>query len=198
MNRRRAVRRTFSSRLLASLGLIAALGCASNSAPFPVAYSEYREGEEFGAYQRFALLDGSPQAARQTQPLDHELHEFIQDALSRELTRRGYLLTTADDADFLVTFHCRTGDELTTKVIDHEWRLDGGDEMVAVSTTPRHIISTIKKGSIVIDFVTPLERRRTWRGVARGRISPEATGEELNGIVVRSVRATLAEFPPPP
>ena len=198
MRRHRATRGAPSTRLAILLALVAALGCSSSSARLPVAYSEYRKGEDFGAYERFASLKGSPEAARQTQPLEHELHELIQGALSRELTRRGYVLTTADDADFLVTFHCRTADELTTKVIDREWQLDDGDGVVSVPITPRRVISTIRKGSIVIDFVTPRERRRTWRGVARGRVSSEATGDELSGMVVRAVREILAEFPPPP
>jgi hypothetical protein len=91
--------------------------------------------------------------------------------------------------------HCKITEQLKADVIDRVWYRTG--EEGNSEEVPRRIeLSTFDEGSIVIDFANPSGARWVWRGVARGRISPDATPEQLEQIVDRSVRDILDEFPP--
>ncbi len=169
---------------------------ACTAGRLPVEYSEYRETENFDNYRYFAVLEAGSESQQRTQPEEHELHQLIQRALLEELGRQGYTLASRESPDFLVAFHCRTREELHTSFVDQAWYFEG-DDVIAKPITPRRVVSTIRRGSVVVDFLSP-DRRRTWRGVARGSISPDATRDDLERIVARSIREILAEFPPPP
>ena len=70
----------WSATRAAALAAVLVASCAT-SGSIPVAYSEYREGEDFRSYQRFAWLEGTSEARRSTQPAEHKLHERILAAL---------------------------------------------------------------------------------------------------------------------
>jgi hypothetical protein len=106
-----------------------------------------------------------------------------------------HVLSEAADADFLVTYHCEIAEGIKGEGIDKIWYDTGEGDWEDV--TPRVELSSFEQGSVVIDFATPAEHRRVWRGIARGRLSPEATPEQLDRIVEQSVSEILAELPPP-
>jgi hypothetical protein len=172
---------------------LAILGCAWPGS-IPVVLTEYWTDEDFASYRSYAWWpDGADH--QQTQPADHRLHDRIRSAIDRTLAQKGFARSGVSQADFLVTYHCKIAEQLKVEVIDKVWydAGEGGWEDV----TPRVELSTFEEGSIVIDFATPRKHKRVWRGIARGRLSPEATGDQLDRIVDRSVSEILAEFPPP-
>ncbi len=94
-----------------------------------------------------------------------------------------------------MTYYCRVAEQLKPVVIDRVLDDPGGDWEERV--TPRIELHSFEEGSIVVDFVNARTGMRTWRGFAQGVVSPNATPEELDEIVDRSVRQILGEFPPP-
>ena len=180
-----------AGRLLA-VGL-AAIGCSSPGS-IDLIQSEIRSGEDFSGYRRYAWMPAS-ETRSGTQPEDHRLHDVIHDAVEEVLRQRGFVAVPGAGADFLVTYHCKVKEELQVEVIDRVWYDDPeGGEWTGV---PRRIErSSFERGSIVIDLVSPRDGRRVWRGVARGRLSPDATPDQLRQIVDRSVREILDAFPP--
>lgn len=175
---------------------MAALGFACASAgSIPVVQSEYWKDENFAAYQRYAWLPSDAHRRAQTQAEEHRLHDLIREAINKRLAAQGFIRSQKRDADFLVTYHCKIAEQLQVDVIDRVWYSSGtpGDRE---EVTRRLEMSTFDEGTIVIDFTKPDGVKRVWRGVARGRVSPDATPEQLQKIVDRSVREILDEFPP--
>lgn len=173
----------------------AALGCAS-AGNLSVVQSEYWKGEDFASYRRYSWLRAELESHRRTQAEDHRLHDLIREAIDEQLASRGFTQTDSSAAEVLVTYHCRISEQLKVDVIDRVW-YGTGDQARREDVTPRVELSSFEEGSIVIDFVKPREHRRVWRGVARGRVSPEAASEELRKVVDRAVKEILDEFPPP-
>jgi hypothetical protein len=171
------------------------LGCAS-AGNIPVVQSEYWKNENFAAYARYGWLPSDAHLRGRTQTEDHRLHDLIREAIDDRLAVRGFGRVRAEGADFLVTYHCKIDEELQADVIDRVWYGGAGDEGDWEEVTRRIELSAFEQGSIVIDFVNPVSGKRVWRGVARGRVSPDASPEQLREIVDRSVREILDEFPP--
>ncbi len=162
----------------------------------PAVQSEYWKDEPFASYERYDWLPSDGHLRKRTQAEDHRLHDMIRVAIDERLAAKGFNRSRAGDADFLVTYHCKITEELQVDVIDRVWYGGAGDEGDWEEVTRRIEHSTFDQGSIVIDFVAPTSGRRVWRGVARGRVSLDATPEQLQKIVNRSVREILDEFPP--
>lgn len=181
---------------IASLATAALLawGCASAGAIRPV-QTEYWKDENFAAYRRYAWLPSDAHRQEQTQAEDHRLHDLIREAIDERLAIRAFTQTDSSGADFLVTYHCKITEQLEAEVIDRVWY---GDQEYSDwrKVTRRIELSTFDEGSIIIDFVKPATGKRVWRGVARGRVSSDATQEEYEDIVDRAVREVLDEFPP--
>lgn len=179
---------------IATMGAMG-LGCAS-AGNIPVVQSEYWKHENFAAYERYDWLPSDAHLRSSTQAEDHRLHNLIREAIDERLAAKGFARSRGEGADFLVTYHCRVEEELRVDVIDRVWYGGAGDEGGWEEVTRRIEYSTFDQGSIVIDFVNPVSGKRVWRGVARGRVSPDATPDQLREIVDRSVREILDEFPP--
>lgn len=185
-------------RTTATAGLLALLtwGCTQGAGRIPVVRSEYWRGEDFAAYQRYAWLPSDAHRRQSTQLEDHRMHDLVREAVDEQLSAKGFVLGSPKDADFLVTYHCKIKERIQTAVIDRVW-YGVGDEADSIEVTPRVEYSSFDEGSIVIDFVRAANGKRVWRGVARGSVSLDATPDELEGVVDRSVREILNEFPPP-
>ena len=169
---------------------------AASAGTLSVAQSESWNGEDFASCRRYSWLRAGVERHRRTQAEDHRLHDPIREASDKKLASKGFTQTDPSAADILVTYHCRISEPLKADVIDRVW-YGTGDPARREDVTPLNELSSFEEGSIVIDFVKPSERRRVWRGVARGRISPEEASEELRKVVDRAVKEILDEFPPP-
>jgi hypothetical protein len=170
-------------------------GCAT-AEHIHMVESEYWKDENFTDYKSYAWIPSDAHRHAETQAEDHRLHDLIREAIDARLAERGFVRTHAPDADFLVTYHCKISKALRADLIDHTWYTTG--EEGNWEAAPRRVgLSTFDAGSIVIDFARPDGARWVWRGVARGRVSPDATPEQLKEIVERSVDEILDEFPPP-
>ncbi len=175
--------------------VVVVLGCAS-AGNIPVVQSEYWKNENFREWESYGWLPSDAHLRATTQPEDHRLHDLIPAAIDKRLATKGLELRETRDVDFLVTYHCRIAEELQVDVIDRVWYGGAGDEGDWEEVTRRIELSSFAEGSIVIDFVRPEDGKRMWRGVAKGRVSADATSEQLRKIVDRSVYQILGEFPP--
>ena len=182
-------------RAVIAAGMTAlALACAS-AGSIPAVQTEYWKDENFADYERYAWMPSDFHRRAETQPEDHRFHDLIREAIDEQLATTGYARSSMDDADFLVTYHCKIVEKIDRKVIDHAW-YETGDRADRRSVRPRVELTSFEEGSIIIDFAKPADGKLVWRGVARGRISPDATPEQTKEIVDRSVRDILGEFPP--
>lgn len=168
-------------------------GCAGPGS-IDVVQSEYWKNENFAKYENYAWLPSDAHQRAATQAEDHRLHDWIREAIDRRLAAKGFARAQSGDAHFLVTYHCRITEKLEAAVIDRVW-YGTGDQARWEEVTRRVELTTFDEGSIVIDFVEPGADHRVWRGIALGRISREATPEQLQRIVDRSIREILDEFP---
>lgn len=147
---------------------------------------------ELQTYECFAIDPREVRAAYQDVVLSPIVDRRIEDALSEELTARGY---TADcpDPDFRVTFNTitKTKTELNDLGVGlspfrrYPYYGHGGFSRIE--------LDEYEQGTIVVDIIDEDSRELVWRGAYAQRLGWSApTDEEVREIIGK----ILAEFPP--
>lgn len=110
-------------------------------------------------------------------------HERIQRAITRELSRKQFQETAPDDADFWVQHHAAVGQRIESSPgYDYHWY---GDDLAVYD-----------EGTIVVDVMTPKDKRLIWRGTARAAVDPDLSPEEREARIREAVEKILELFPP--
>ena len=170
------------------------LGCSSPGS-IPVAQSEYWKDQDFGAFHRYAWLAGEAPDREQAPYGDPRTPDLIQTIIDERLAEKGFVQSETGDADLWVTYQIRHSEKTKVDRIERVW-VGSGDQGDWKEVVPRLEFSSFDEGSIVIDFLKAENGERVWRGVARGRVSPDATQDQHDAIIRQSVRSILGEFPP--
>jgi len=121
------------------------------------------------------------------------LNDRLKSALEKELKNKGYLKTEKKKADIIFVFH--TNAESKTDIhTDYVsvgyggYRYGGG--MVAQTST-----YTYTKGTLIIDALTPEDKKIVWRAVTTDVLSQHDTPEERTIYINRVVKETMKDFP---
>ena len=103
----------------------------------------------------------------------------IRDELTRELTTRGYVASTPEDASLLVSFSGGGRQDLVTQ----------GKQEGPVVYGPAY---TIDRGALVLHFIDPKTKAVLWRGWGDAILKPD---DDLDQRVRAAVRQIMSAFP---
>ena len=176
--------------LLLSTALLAA--CASK----PKIHADYDPSVDFSQYRTYNFF--KPMGI-ESPNYSSILGQMFRDALSREMTARGY--TLSDDPDLLLNVSARLQDK--TKVTTYNDPMYGGyygyragfyDPWYGYGGTRTHV-SQYTEGTVNIDMVDADQKRMVWEGVAIGRVDEDKTNAEVRAAIDAGVAEMFANYP---
>lgn len=145
---------------------------------------DYDPSQDFSRFRTWAWTPSTPQAdGGEYSQVSKLTHERIHGAVEGELARKQYRKTEADSADFWVQHYAAVGQKIEPYAgYDHGWY---GDDIIVT-----------EEGTIVVDIVSPKDKRLLWRGTASSAVDADLTPEERESRIKEAVREILAQFPP--
>jgi hypothetical protein len=147
------------SLLMVALATLALVGCAASG---PTIRTDVDPKAEFSGYRSFGFFPAATPAG-----YSGFVARYLEEAISRELTARGY--TRADAADLMVNFHLQARDavEVTqTPATYYGWRSAYRWGAMPYETNVRQYT----EGTLNIDLVDRTQSQLVWAGVAVGRV----------------------------
>ena len=110
-------------------------------------------------------------------------HERIRNSVDHELTLKKYERIDSQASDFWVRHYAAIGQRIESDPgYDDGWY--GQD------------LRVYDEGTIIVDVISPKDKRLVWRGTARGAVDPGLTPEEREKRIQEVVHDILADFPP--
>ena len=124
---------------------------------------------------------------------DTLLNDRITSALEQELKNKGYVKVEKDKADMVFVFHTdvQSKTDIHTDYVRvgyRGYRYGGG--MVAQTST-----YTYTKGTLIIDALTPENKKIVWRAVTTDVLSQRDTPQERTLYINHVVKETMKKFP---
>lgn len=162
---------------LALTSLFALAGCASSG---PTIRTDVDPNAQFSGYRTFGFYETATPAGYSSFITRH-----FQEAISREMTARGY--ARADAADLMINFHIQARDavEVTqTPATYYGWRGAYRWGGMPYETNVRKYT----EGTLHIDAVDRARSQLVWAGVAVGRIRQKALDDPqpaINAVVTQ-------------
>jgi hypothetical protein len=176
-------------------------GCANT----PEVNFDYQHGFDFQQLRYYAWLESDKPPSRDIR-IDNDLvRNRVVAAVNDGLQKRGFLLSGTENADFLVTWFGAIDRRIRIDNIDHFYDpfWGGGYYGFHRPWGPRFSntrVSEYETGTLIIDFVTPDEKRLFWRGTGQSflglSLDTGLTPEETTAYVNQTVEAILGQFPP--
>lgn len=159
MKPRRARRPVFTFALAA----LALVGCAASG---PTIRTDVDPKADFSGYRTFGFYPAETPAG-----YSGFIARYLEEAISRELTARGY--TRADAADLMVNYHLQARDavEVTqTPATYYGWRSAYRWGAMPYETNVRKYT----EGTLNIDLVDRTRSQLVWAGAAIGRVKQQS------------------------
>ena len=159
------------------LGLLIA-GCSG-----PTVHQDYDAKQDFSHFKTWAWVPATPQADGASDPLGVSTltRDRVHRSIEREMALKGFDEVDSGGADFWVQQYA---------VIEQAIRVDPGYDW------GHDDVSSYDKGTIIIDVVTPKDKRLVWRGTASDAVDPDLTPAEREERIQEAVHEILAQFPP--
>jgi hypothetical protein len=173
-------------RRISTLVLCLSLATLADACSSMTVRADHDSQVDFGSFESFALFER--QNAKHRPPQMSELVDRrIAEALSSELSARGFDATTPRRADLLVTFYTAVRKRVVVNRsgwYGYRWRYWGGG-VTHVSSYP--------EGTLVIDVIDRQSRELVWRGVGQGAFTKMNPSDDK---VAQRVGRILRDFPP--
>jgi len=159
------------------LGLLIG-GCSG-----PDINQDYDPKQDFSRLKTWAWAPTPPQADGAGDPLAVSTltQERIHLSVERELQLKGFEQADTAGADFWVQHYA---------VIEQTLRVEPGYDW------GHDDVSSYERGTIIVDVVTPNDKRLVWRGTATDAVDPDLTPTEREARIQEAVHEILAQFPP--
>ena len=157
---------------------IALGGCSTLSVS-----QDYDRNQDFSRFKTWAWAPLPPQADGASDPTQVSTltHERIHRAVELEMKLKGYEQVDPTAANFWVKHYAIIEPQIRVAP-GYDW---GYDE-----------VSSYDKGTVLIDFVNPKDKRMVWRGTASDVVDPDLTPAEREERIQEAVHEILAQFPP--
>ena len=158
---------------------VALAGCSGVSVE-----NDYDPSQDFSKFKSWTWAPMQPQAdGSDYSRVSNLTLERIHGAVQCELTERGFTKMESDKTDFWVQHYAAVGQRIEPYAgYNHGWY---GDDIIVT-----------EEGTIVVDFISPKDKRLVWRGTARSAIDDSMTPEERETRIREAVKEILAQFPP--
>lgn len=146
---------------------------------------DYDPAQDFSKLQTWCWAPEPPQADGSEFTMVSSLsHDRIRGAVAGELAKRNYRQVEPDAADFWVREYAAIGQQLEVDPGYGFYDMDGRYARIH------------DEGTIMVDIITPKEKRLVWRGTARGALDTDLTPKERERQIREAVAEILQEFPP--
>lgn len=191
-----------SARLLMLTMLLLPLWLLSGCGNVIRVDADYRLDYDFSRLRSYAWLDTSSPPSADIR-IDNDLYrERVVAAVEQELETRGFVKARDSAPDFLVTWFGAIDRRLRSETINYFYsRHWGGHRPLIYGPWGGGFSNTqiyeYEVGTLIIDFVTPQQKRLVWRGTGQSRLSPGRSPREITESVAKTVAAILGQFPPP-
>lgn len=162
------------------------MGCASISVK-----TDYDRSVDFRRFRTYSW-DGGQKMMDDALMRDPLLRKRIKRAVDQVLQEKGFVLDTADGADFTVVIHAGVQERMRVTNwggygwYDTWWGPYGG----------RVDVSYYTQGTLVIDMVDQVSKELAWRGLGEGIVREYNDPEEMEKDIRRTVEEILKSFPP--
>ncbi len=157
-------------------------GCASSVA------IDYRPEAAFADYHSFAFARSG--ADEEIRSLDGER---IEQAVTREMTARGFKSAAADNADLLIRYRVEETVELETSGFGYGFGFDREHLGIGVATGPD--VHTVKEGKLVVELVQRDIRQVVWRGAGQRNLTERMKPEQRSALIERLVKDMFGRYP---
>ena len=146
---------------------------------------DYDTGYDFTQLKTFGFLPVPADAG-----LDQLNAQRIGDAITKELTEKGY--TLSKDADFGVAMHF--GKQTQTDI--QSWGYGYG-RMGAWGPGAGNVsVTQYDEGTLIVDFIDMDKKALVWRGSGSGAVDDNANTEKRTQMINATVAKILTNFPP--
>jgi hypothetical protein len=146
---------------------------------------DHDPSQDFSLLKTWAWAPGVPQADGSEFTMVSSLAQRrIRNAVTSELAKRQYSEVGVDQADFWVREYAAVG---------HQLQVDPGYGFYGFDSNEARIYD---EGTIIIDVITPKDKKLVWRGTARGAIEGDLTPKEREQRVQEAVSRIFEKFPP--
>lgn len=118
----------------------------------------------------------------------------IERSLIRELDARGLQRVPMDEADILVRYDIV--EEIRNQSSGFSYGFGFGRNNLGLGMATAPDSRQIKEGKLVVEFVTPDERRAIWRGAGRRNLTEGMSTDRRERLIDRLITDMLAKYPP--
>lgn len=154
---------------------------------------DYIQGYNFARLKTFAWKPGDVGV------VGNELvDERIRKAIVDKLTERSYQHVLTERPDFFISYDMSVEQKVTSSGTSGSISMGrssyGRYGGVGISTGSQ--VRAYDQGTLVIDFIEPLEDKLIWRGVSTQSVDVHSSPEKSEVIINETVEKILSQFPP--
>jgi len=152
----------------------------------------YLPGQDFSKYKTYKWVEVS-----EAQYPDQILDEQIKRAIDAQLSAKGFTKSDADDADLRVTYQLAITEEKEWKAYktgNEYWGWGGWGGWGGSTTKMKK--STIRVGTLNIDFYDVTLKKQVWRGEATKTLKNPKNPGQLQKNLDIAMAKLLEDFPP--
>lgn len=175
--------------------LVAVVATLATACAGPFVRSDFDSGASFDGFRSFAWLE--PMAGNIESPLLDSplLGRKIERAVVATLTGRGFAAASADDADFLVTYHTSVRERVRDSGVNVGLVFGSGYRrgMRTIVVGNQFGANSYLEGTLMIDIIDAGTDELVWRGWTTASVHPDRYSDEA---VEKAVQAILERFPP--
>lgn len=183
-----------NAKILFALVFVILLAACSSA---PKVATDYDQNYNFSAIKSYHLVDQN-QAAYIGEPGTSLADQRVTRAIAAEMQKRGIPEVSVDKADIIVTFHIVTQDKTRVTSYNTAYGYRGYGYGYASPYNGRSQVDVRQyvEGTLLIDLVSPAEKRTVWRGQSSA-ILKTISNEEREARAKAYVEAIFAHMPPP-
>lgn len=165
--------------------------------------ADYRPEFDFIGLQSYAWLEPASPPSVDIR-IDNDLYkDRVVAAVEKALRAKGLVKEQDGRPDFFVTWFGAIDKKIRAETINYFYSRYWGDRNYGLygpwgggfSTTQ---VYEYEVGTLIIDFLTPEQKRLFWRGTGQSYVEQGRSPEEITESVENTVSAILEQFPPLP
>jgi len=153
---------------------------------------------DLAALKSFGWLEVEPSSGDKVRVQNPNVDGWVKTSVERALQKKGYMVSTAAEPDFFLTWLGAVEEKVKQESIDHFYRNYGygtiGKNMSGKKTDSKDI-HEYEEGTLILDLLDPVSHRTFWHGTATGRLLKDMTEEQGQLYIDKLVRQILKGFP---
>ncbi len=160
--------------------------------------TDYNPNYNFSTLRTYAWLVSKEAPSNDARINNALMVDRVRAAVERTLTAKGYVLTDADSADFMVSWLGAIDKKIQVETMDNFYSPYGygplgmdpfwGDRIQTV-------VREYEEGTLIVDILDPKQHKLIWRGVGKERLDTKSSPEAVTKGINKAVTAILKDFP---